>query len=688
MSVKALLSAFLPSRLLFAKSRRRLAVRPGFADVLETRQLLAATSILPLGSIELPSTSDTTSVQLSEHFDDPAIEGSTARIDTPLGSFIIETYDRITPITASNFIDLAVGGNYRDMFFHRSVSGFVIQGGGFNYAADATSPGDVSHNGTIVNEFANWFDPELGGLAAGTPLNLRGTIAMAKLGGNPDSATSQWFVNLSDNSSTLDPQNGGFTVFAHVLYDGMDTVDAIAALERVNAGGVYTELPVRGEIGSVILRENLVTTTTTVVPELAYEVTQNTSPGVVTASIVDGQLVLAPVAGQAGTASVTVSATDLEGNAITDVIEVTVGSSAQLITPAGNVQGGRPEFTWNAVAGAVSYDLWVNQIGGQNAIILQRGLTETSFTNSTDLPAGSYTAWVAWRSEEGLAKWGQPKNFSIDGLAAAQVTSPTNRSATVARPLIEWTESAGATSYDVWVNHVGVQNQIIRREVTTTSFTPSEDLVEGTYRVWVLAKADGQQAEWSSAVTFDVSTGVSITSPTEPSTTARPTIVWTGDANGTYELWVNAVGGATKVVHSTAVTGTTLTPDTDLADGRYRAWVRERPAAGAAGPWSSAFDFWVAATGVPKTPVISDVTGASTGTPTFSWGTVENGATFELWVNNLTTGATRVIHETALTELSFTATTELPAGNYRVWLRAYSSAAIAGDWSDAFNFTV
>jgi len=109
-------------------------------------------------------------------------------------------------------------GDYVNNLIHRSVPGFVIQGGGFRWNEDE-SKGIVNSYGNISNEFAL--------------SNLRGTVAMAKLGNDPNSASNQWFINLADNSANLDAQNGGFAVFAVVAY-GMEVVDRIASLRRVN----------------------------------------------------------------------------------------------------------------------------------------------------------------------------------------------------------------------------------------------------------------------------------------------------------------------------------------------------------------------------------------------------------------------------------------------------------------------
>ena len=141
---------------------------------------------------------------------------TTVRVDTPLGSFDVELFDEEAPKTVENFLNYVRDGDFENTFFHRSIPGFVLQGGGFAFIDGAVE--NVPTDPPVENEF--------------NQSNLGGTLAMAKVGGDPDSATSQWFVNLADNSDNLDTQNGGFTVFGRVLGDGMDVVDAIAGLQR------------------------------------------------------------------------------------------------------------------------------------------------------------------------------------------------------------------------------------------------------------------------------------------------------------------------------------------------------------------------------------------------------------------------------------------------------------------------
>ncbi len=171
-------------------------------------------------------------------------------IDTPLGTIEIELLEADAPQTVANFLNYIQSGRYENTFMHRSVPGFIIQGGGFTFV-NGTAPG-VESFPAVVNEFK--------------VSNTRGTLAMAKLGGSPDSATSQWFINLADNSGNLDNQNGGFTVFARVVGDGMAVADAISNLPRVNAGGAFGDLPVINFSGGTFALENMVMTVVTEKP--------------------------------------------------------------------------------------------------------------------------------------------------------------------------------------------------------------------------------------------------------------------------------------------------------------------------------------------------------------------------------------------------------------------------------------
>lgn len=173
----------------------------------------------------------------------PALASATVvRMATVLGDIDIELFDTAAPLTVANFMNYVNDGDYTNSFIHRSVPGFIIQGGGFTFDNNLVTA--IPKDAPVVNEFG--------------ASNTRGTVAMAKLAGDPNSATSEWFFNLADNSANLDTQNGGFTVFGQVLGNGMDIVDAIAALSIVNANGPFTNLPVINYTGGEIQQNNLV----------------------------------------------------------------------------------------------------------------------------------------------------------------------------------------------------------------------------------------------------------------------------------------------------------------------------------------------------------------------------------------------------------------------------------------------
>jgi cyclophilin family peptidyl-prolyl cis-trans isomerase len=139
------------------------------------------------------------------------LAGTLAQFRTVFGDIEIELYDQDKPATVQNFIRYIQSGAYQDGFAHRLEPDFVIQGGGFTVTNRGTPNWQVlpiPSFGAVSNEFAV-------GQRYG---NVYGTIAMAKVSGNTNSATSQWFINLTNNT-LLDSAdtNNLFVVFGRVL---------------------------------------------------------------------------------------------------------------------------------------------------------------------------------------------------------------------------------------------------------------------------------------------------------------------------------------------------------------------------------------------------------------------------------------------------------------------------------------
>jgi cyclophilin family peptidyl-prolyl cis-trans isomerase len=140
-------------------------------------------------------------------------------LETSSGPITVELDRTKAPITVDNFMKYVDAGYYDGLIFHRIIPGFMIQGGGMNDQLRDKTEGERP---PIRNESRN-------GLS-----NLRGTIAMARTN-DPHSATSQFFINLVDNT-TLDTYGGGYAVFGRVTA-GMQAVDDIA---KVPTGRVNT----------------------------------------------------------------------------------------------------------------------------------------------------------------------------------------------------------------------------------------------------------------------------------------------------------------------------------------------------------------------------------------------------------------------------------------------------------------
>ncbi len=186
------------------------------------QRIVISTALLLLMAFAVPSASEDTKSTKQPVY---------VKLTTNKGDIVLELYPDKAPKTVANFVQYVKDGFYDGTIFHRVISNFMIQGGGFDR--------DLMRKPTrppIANEAAN-------GLK-----NLRGTIAMARTG-DPHSATAQFFINVQDNPA-LDytgPQNSrtwGYAVFGKVI-DGMDTVDAIRFQPTEARGPFRRDVPIK-----------------------------------------------------------------------------------------------------------------------------------------------------------------------------------------------------------------------------------------------------------------------------------------------------------------------------------------------------------------------------------------------------------------------------------------------------------
>jgi cyclophilin family peptidyl-prolyl cis-trans isomerase len=296
----------------------------------------------PIADLTVYAGTPEVSVDVTNAFSDPDVSDA-VRFTTDIGNVDIELLGSQKPVTVANFLKYVDQGRYfiedpvthqpASSFVHRSIPGFIIQGGGFlgtvNQSNNGLNPTAIltSDFGPIKNE------PGIS--------NKRGTIAMAQDGTNADSATSQWFINLADNGgppNNLDVRNnnaGPYTVFGRIGNNTMPTVDAIAALPTFNffspsvpSSAPFTNLPLENytsdDYNSAVrpMVANLVSIPgISHIPTLTYA--SSSDNGNAATATVSGTHVL--VTGKSiGTAHVTVTATDMDGASVSQQFTVNV----------------------------------------------------------------------------------------------------------------------------------------------------------------------------------------------------------------------------------------------------------------------------------------------------------------------------------------------------------------------------
>jgi cyclophilin family peptidyl-prolyl cis-trans isomerase len=313
----------------------------------------------------------TRSIDVATAFADPGVTDA-VRMTTVLGNIDIGLFGQEKPITVTNFLKYVDQGRYyvfdatanqtASSFVHRSVPGFVIQGGGYIGTVNPSpTPGSANNNAqpTGVLPFpAIQNEPGIS--------NTRGTIAMAKLPNNPNSATSEWFINLADNGgppNNLDTQNGGLPVFGRVINNSMTVVDAIAAVPRLNLGAPFDALPLRNYTSpNPIKVANLVS-----IPAITHVVALQATTDNANVSVAVKASKVLVTGNTVGTSHVTVTTTDLDGATTSQQFTVNVIAAAgRLVNLSTRMQVGTGDNALIAgfiMKGAASKRLLIRALG-------------------------------------------------------------------------------------------------------------------------------------------------------------------------------------------------------------------------------------------------------------------------------------------------------------------------------------
>jgi len=366
-------------------------------------------------------------------------------------------------------------------------------------------------------------------------------------------------------------------------------------------------------------------------------------------------------------------------------------TTPEILTPTGTITDATPEFTWQAVTNAESYDLWVTSLETYETVIVERDIVGTSFTPTTDLSVGEIRIWArANLTGGGTSAWSSAEEAIIR--SAPVVTGPAGQGpqhlTADSTPEITWTSGTAADRFQIWVT----------------------DLT---------AKAVAEAA----------ATAAGSTEPVDPSTYAQQytvdNLTPVLDANGDPVL--DVYGDPTyQEVRSFVLTQDPSDPtseERELATGRYRIWIRSVDLSGRISAWSVAYSFDVGEMPQnlwPNAPSFGD-------SPPLSWNSVNRATHYEVYVSrpgtagpyfrytlpataNATTHSTQILQSQAGTPVvdngdGVLTAGEIPSldadgnpipyllenGDYNFWVRAVNMGeglpTVYGVWSSTTSFS-
>lgn len=387
------------------------------------------------------------------------------------------------------------------------------------------------------------------------------------------------------------------------------------------------------------------------------------------------------------TSSITVSVNDAQSDNAFDhlpdqIVSVTTvdddtATDFSVLSPLGTISNQLPSFSWTPIAGAVSYDVELIEVGGANNPRIKQTVSGTTLNAPSALPIGRYRTWVRATLATGVKTPWKSDVFQIN---ATTTIDEIEFHGTDRTPTFSWQPVLGAAQYRVFLSNRTTGGAAIFNDVVSgTSFTPAANLNFGRYLIWVRPIAsDGYEAAWS--VSEDYYLGPILLAPIGGTLDSTPQFSWssiTGAA--TYHLFVTGPGGV--LINEPGLTGTSYTPTTPLPNGDFRWWIKPSTSTGAGGAWSQVSRF---STG-GRTTVLSHSGTISDSIPQLAWGAVPGAQSYEIYVSK--DGVPGALYRQAgLTGTSYPSPA-LADGDYKVWIRTTLSNGTSV-WGGSVSFTV
>lgn len=561
-----------------------------------------------------------------------------------------------------------------------TTSGTNANGGGLFISSFAS--GQTAEKTLLVSQSTITLNNASAGIAGGISSGVDMTLQNSILASNSDDGTApdlDMFLEktLTARSSLIGRSNGtglestaGTKPDANGNFAGGSTpataINPQLGPLQNNGGAVFTHLPLSG---SLAIDRGLNSLAVDVTANLPIPALLQDQRGTSFTRILDGD----HLGSGASAAIVDMGAAEFSG--------------VRLISPNPNAFTLRPTLRWTAIAGAVSYDLHINNDSTGAAKFHLANSPTNSYTLPVDLALGKFTIWIRPNFAAGTSNWSAPQTFSL--LPAATWKSM-ERTQLVAKPVLQWDAMPGAVKYDLWGSNFSTgQAQSVRVNVVGTTWTPLSDLPIGVHRFWIRAiDAKGNAGTWSVLYEALVVPAVKSLTPGAATFDRTPDFSWSPVTGAvSYELYVKNQNSGAMLINGLSVAGTTHTPPANISDGPYRWWVLAVSPANIGGLRSggaSSRDLFVGG----RTTVITPTGTVTSKRPTFSWLGVDGAASYQLSVSRTSSPAGSVISVSGINALNYTPGADLTTGIFRIWVRAVSTSGETGPWSNPVDFTI